>query len=384
MDTLPAALRRFTGWFDRQALPLWAKAGWDERRGGFYEALDFNAGPVADMPRRVRVQTRQIHVFAGAAAARLHPDAERLAKAGFDYVLAKACPEEGKRGCVHLLSPDASVIDDRRDLYDQAFLLLACASMWSAFRDERAMTLAERAMKFLDRELAHPFGGYAEDDKGTLPRRQNPHMHLFEAFIAMHAATSKAVWLTRAEAIIRLLTDRFYTGAGGRLIEFFEEDLQPAGGEVGRVLEPGHMAEWATLIDAYWRISHVKGVRNISYVLWGQARHHGEDASGFLVDRVLWGEPAGGSRRLWPQLEYLRSCIVLPAVAAHEKGRQVASSLLTVLFETYLSVRVPGLWMDQYDHAGRPVATDVPASILYHLYEAARDARAYLNEERGA
>ena len=173
-------------------MPLWAARGYDKARGGFYETLDFSGAPVDGQPRRVRVQARQIHTFSHTALHGWRDGAEALAAEGFEYFLSRACPNGGARGCAHLLSDDGDIIDDRRDLYDQAFLLLACAARWRAARDRRALDLADRTIAFMDRELASPHGGWLESDRRETPRRQTPHMHLFEAFLALFGATSKS------------------------------------------------------------------------------------------------------------------------------------------------------------------------------------------------
>ena len=135
-------------WFIEDALPLWAAQGYDHERGGFYETLNFDGEPVTGQPRRVRVQARQIYVFAHAGVLGWHDGAEQLSAKGFDYFLAHACPDDGDRGCVHLLSDDGAIVDDQRDLYDQAFLILAAAWRWRAARDQRALDLLDKAVAF--------------------------------------------------------------------------------------------------------------------------------------------------------------------------------------------------------------------------------------------
>lgn len=380
-EGLKDALRRYVGWLESRALPLWAGAGWDARRGGFFEALDFAGAPVEGAPRRVRVQARQIYAFAETARIGWAPEGAALAAKGFEYFLGKACPGAGARGCVHLIEADGAVADDRRDLYDQAFLLLACASVWRSAADRRALDLAEAALAFLDSELAAPAGGYLEDDRGTRPRRQNPHMHLFEALLALHAATGEEAFLKRADAIFALFTAHFFDRRNGRLVEFFDDALAPAPGEAGRTLEPGHMAEWVWLLDAYGAACGAD-VAAMRRELFDGARRLGTDpASGFLIDSVVAGDAAPDrSRRLWPQTEYLRAALVMARHGSAEAA-SVAAGLVDALFDTYLDQPVAGLWCDRYDGAGRPVAKDVPASILYHLLSAALEARRFLAEK---
>ena len=64
---LRSAAATLDDWLQRAALPLWATNGFNERYGRFEERLDLWGRPVADVPLRVMVQARQIHVYAIAA-----------------------------------------------------------------------------------------------------------------------------------------------------------------------------------------------------------------------------------------------------------------------------------------------------------------------------
>lgn len=380
LERLTGALRRFVGWHVEQALPLWSGAAWDGRRGGFYEALDFSGAPV-EGPRRVRVQARQIHAFLEAAQSGWAPDGAALAAKGFDYLLEKACPDRGARGCVHVLDADGAVIDARRDLYDQAFVLLACSSVWRGLKDHRALDLAGATLAFLDADLASPAGGYLEDDRGARPRRQNPHMHLFEALLALHEATGDEAYLVRADAIFDLFRRCFFLRAEGRLVEFFTDALAPEPGDKGRIVEPGHMAEWVWLLDAYAEARGGDAAFMQRDLFRGAQRLGADPASVFLIDSLTVGDPSPDrSRRLWPQTEYLRAALVM-ARRGDAGAQTVAADLIDALFETYLDQPVAGLWCDRYDGAGRAIAKDVPASILYHLLSAALEAQRFLDEK---
>lgn len=372
-DPFKPALRRFADWVGKTALPFWLTAAWDARRGGFHEALAFDGRPALQTFRRVRVQARQVHVFA--TASRLSfADGEALARAGFDYLIEKACPDFGARGCVHRLSPDGAIQDARRDLYDQAFLLLACASMHRAFGDPRALDLAARACAYLDEALASPSGGYAEDDSGTLPRRQNPHMHLFEAFLALYEATGEEGYRARADAMLSLFEQKFFDRKAGVLREFFDDDWR-ADPQKGRVIEPGHMAEWVWLLARRERLGGADFAATKRALFFSATAAC--DAAGFLVDEATIGAAPSGARRLWPQTEFIKAAIAMDA-AGDPAAAAAGAAMIARLFETYLAEPVAGLWCDRFDAAGGRMAQDVPASILYHLFDAAAEARAHL------
>ncbi len=371
MSTPLQAIERLSGWFRNDAAPRWARAAWDDAHGGFFEALDFDGKPVRG-PRRVRVQSRQVYTFSMIGKRGWHADAESIAAKGFDYLIRRACPEDGARGCVHLLADDGAVLDDRRDLYDQAFLLLACAARITAAKCDRAAALAERTVAFLDRELASPHGGWRESDRGELPRRQNPHMHLFEAFMALYSATADAAWRDKADIVAGLFDLAFYDAATGALIEYLSDDWKERDPERGQAIEPGHMMEWVWLFGLYEPIAGADR-RNIMHALYESAKRHAGD--GFLPDAV-GVRSASGERRLWPQTEYIKAAFMLSATPDDDFAKDGAA-MIDAVFGSYLKQPVAGLWCDQFNGAGAPIAADVPASILYHLFEAVAETERY-------
>ncbi len=381
MTALRQSVSTFERWFRDDALALWRAQGYDAKRGGFYECLDFTGAPVTGRPRRVRVQARQIHTFSQAALRGWGADCEALAAAGFDYFLAKACPDEGARGCVHHLSDDGTILDDRRDLYDQAFALLACASRWQAAQDPRALALAERIITFLNHELASPHGGWLESDQRETPRRQNPHMHLLEAFMALYRATGDNAYRDYAAQVYTLFETVFFDQRDGVLREFFDQDLAALNeGEAG-LIQPGHMMEWVWLLGHYDALFATDSTEQMTR-LYSRAEVTGLDSAGFLRDTVRLGkESAPGPRRLWPQTEYIKAAITLARRGDKAKAAR-AGALIDMLFKSYLAQDVAGLWCDQYDANGAALARDVPASILYHLFEAVGDAASFENAER--
>ncbi len=356
-----AATLRLKDWFVQRALPLWAKAGVDAH-GGFCESLDFTGAPVPGR-RRVRVQCRQIHTFTEAARRGWLPDGEAIAARGFDRLLATAVPKDGARGCVHSLHDDGAVDQQLRDLYDQAFLILACAARIRAANDPRARAIARNTLDFLDREFASPHGGFRENDRGGYPRRQNPHMHLFEALMALHTATGDKAILDRAHALEALFRAKFLDAKAGALREYFNDDWSLID-RVSDKIEPGHMAEWVALLDRFERLTGETRTA-IKQSLYQSADARRIPGEAFLPNETMLGaRPDHASRRLWPQTELLRAALVLGK-------NSEAAALIEALFATYLNEDVEGLWCDAFGDEGEKIATTVPASILYHLLEAA-------------
>ena len=179
-------------------LPLWSTEGWDDKAGGFIDRLD------RGRPRRslgaaagFRAGAPDLLLRQGGANGLVsRRPRDRAEGAGAPSGKAKA--PDGKPGFVHTLKPDGTVLDPLRDSYDHAFVLLALATVYGLDRDAQIRAEIDALCHFVDTQLRSPHGGVHEGLPVSLPRRQNPHMHLFEAMIAAFDATHDMVFQNRA------------------------------------------------------------------------------------------------------------------------------------------------------------------------------------------
>ena len=366
---LPAGLgRSYVDWMAAKALPLWSTMGWNVGGACFFEALTFDGTPDRTVPLRIRTLARQIYVYSHAHVLGIGPDGLDLAHAGLMSLRERAWAPDGRPGWVHSLSLDGGLANPLRDAYDHAFVLNALAWFHRATGERFALDWADETLHFMDTGLAAPVGGWSEDDAGTLPRRQNPHMHAFEALLALYEATGDAVYLGRASELFGLMRGRFYDEEQGLLWEFFDPLWNRLPGEEGDALEPGHMMEWVWLLRRYEKACG-RPVAALCAPLLTNARRLGlDEASGFLWDVVgPAGVPADPTRRLWVQCEYAKALIVEyraggPAALADE-----AQGVLDRVLSSYLADGPAGGWTDKYNSGGRPASRNMPASSLYHL-----------------
>lgn len=370
-----AAVRGFAGaissaqseeirrWLFEVCLPQWAETAWDPMRGGFVEALGLDGRPLCDLPRRGRVAPRQIFAFSKAKMLGWEDHrADQLICDGLDWLDTRARAASG--AWASLLSPAGDVLDETATLYDHAFVALAGAWAYRATGEVRARELAEEALALVADRMADPVhGGYFETENRTAPRRSNPHMHLLEASLALYQATSESSALDLALSVVELFETRFFDSRSGGLTEYFDADWGRAAGEVGGLSEPGHCYEWAVLLGFF---EEAQGRDLVSWRrrLIGFADHTGCNEAGFAYDAVSTdGRVLKASRRLWPQLEMFRARLFHPETAAPGEAERV----LDKIQKTYLSGGPAGGWMDAYDANGEPIASNVPASMLYHI-----------------
>ncbi len=203
-----------------------------------------------------------------------------------------------------------------------------------------------------------------------MPRRQNPHMHLFEAMIAAFDATHDAAFQQRAGEMFALFLSNFYDKQKHVLGEYFEEDwskIEPVS------VEPGHQAEWVWLLLGFERITGCPTARYRGELLTSALRYR-DDASGCLIDE---GDANGNikkhTRRLWPQTEIAKAWIA-QAEGGEAGAADEARAALVRLQQNYLRHPVAGGWYDQFDRDGRSLVDTIPASSFYHILCAVTEA----------
>jgi mannose-6-phosphate isomerase len=356
-------------WIVGQALPLWAGAGFDEASGQFVEQIAFDGTPMLDTPRRVMVQARQIYVFGLAHERGWLPGGDRLALSAYRQIVARyGVAGGGNDGWAFSVDRAGRVVDPTRDLYAQAFVLLALATIQRLTGGEEPRRLARETLAFLDSQMAAPSGGYGEALPGRrTPRRQNPHMHLLEALLAWHALAPGEGFDTRALAIVELFERRFLVRRGERvaLVEHFDAGLSPLGGP-DHGFEPGHHFEWVWLLAECARLTG-RDCAAQAQALWSNALRCGFRADGAILDAVsLSGAARESGVRLWPLTEALKASRAGHAVPVDMAGRSV-DELAGTLLKLFLRPAPSGLWFDHFDEQGRLRRECAPASSLYHL-----------------
>lgn len=386
---------RLRRWVSGTLLPFWTSAGFDRAHGAFFEKFEASGAPDAEDETRVRVQARQIYVCAHAAVAGFGDGGLEPARRAFGFLEAHAWDHD-TGGWFHRLRMTGAPVDRTKDCYDHAFMLLAMAWLYRAGGGEAVLQRAHDTIAFLDAHLAstrgEAFDGYLEHAVAPgaevpLPRRQNPHMHLLEALLALYEATGAADWLARAGQLLGLFERHFFDARSGQLIEFFDRDWQEVPQDGRRLREPGHHFEWTWLLHRYAALSGTAEAADAMRPLFDWAWRHGIDRDGpaaFVVfeeldpdGRVL----AGGRKRLWPQTEAVKACLAIYERFGDAEALVGARRLLAALFETFADLG-GAQWREQVDRDGTLLRPGMPSSSLYHLFLAAAEAIRVLPEAR--
>lgn len=350
-------------WLLDVAAPLWSTRG-RLAKGLFVERLS-RAGRPDDAPRRLFVQARDIYAFGEMGRLGWSGPWRTLAGETVDYLLAHGRRADGL--FIHAFTTDGAVHDARADLYDQAFMLFCLGHAARALDRPELFELAEAHYAALEATHAHPAGGFIERDMPRPFRLQNPHMHFCEAFAALYTLSGQARWKARAEAMAALCREAFIDPASGALLEYFTDDLKPAPGLDGTLVEPGHCFEWAWLFERLEREGW-PGAAALSDRLTAFARAHGIDpVRDIAINEVTTsGAAHKTTARLWPQSERLKAALArlrrLGTTTEAEEARRAYLGL-----KRYLEMPVPGTWQDVSNPDGSWVDMPAPGSSLYHI-----------------
>lgn len=368
---------RIKSWLADKHLPLWRGAGMDRQHGGFHERLDSQGRPLDLGYKRSMVQCRQIFVHAHAAGLGLAGADLAPVRHGLAFLMDR-CRDRENGAWAFKVTPAGEPLDRTIDTYSLAFVLFGLAHAGRAFRDGAAFAEASGLLGLMDRHLALELGGYhavAEPDwtRRSDLNRQNPNMHLTEAFLALFEATGDAVYRDHAYALVDLVARRLLDGATGTLGEYFDGDWRPDSA-TGHRIEPGHHFEWCWLLHRFARMFDRPDALTIADALFAHADRHGADrARGGVFDEIdRSGRVLADSKRIWPLTEYIKALAARLAAGGARADRAALDRALGWIFDHYL--HADGRWREHLA-ADLSVTNDqMPGSTSYHIVLALTEA----------
>lgn len=143
-------------------------------------------------------------------------------------------------------------------------------------------------------------------------RRQNPHMHLLEAYLILFEVSKDVFYLDYARHMVNLALKHFIVPETGMLLEFFDINWKPLYTPGYNRVEPGHLFEWAWLFSEFLRLSdgtfNNNNILHIEKNLFNTAISYGVNQDSLVVYDAITehGKRLENSTRIWPQTEFMR------------------------------------------------------------------------------
>lgn len=345
-------------------LAQWLKYGIDPDFGYSYESLnhDWSVNHLGRI--RLLTQCRQLYTFSHAYIETNDKKYLKPIKPLFEFIVSRYWLDDA---WIFSLNDDLSVKDKHSDSYALAFVLLAFSYYYKATQDKQALEFIERTHLFLQDKMICENGGFLEQypcDEEIL-RRQNPHMHLLEGYLAAYQVTHKQNYKREIKNLLDLMTQRFFDETSNSLIEYFNSDWS-TNNEFSMKIEPGHHFEWVWLLHQAAEIFPEESYMEISEALWEKACQYGFDPLGGIYNQIHadTGSVLDPEKRIWPITEYLK------AICSHKPLAQTTqervAKTLEFLFANYL--KKDGSWHEYLDAENKPKTHPLPGTTSYHIF----------------
>ncbi|TDO96317.1 AGE family epimerase/isomerase [Marinomonas balearica] len=350
--------------FFNDILGNWQVHAFDPAKGFSFESMKHNWERNEVGRVRLLTQCRQLYTLSHASLCHQDTVNTSLLAPLFEFII---CHYWQDQRWIFSLNDDLDVLDTKTDAYAMAFVLLSFSHYYLATEDKRATQYIKATHDFLQNHMRSEFGGFDECyplDR-QLVRRQNPHMHLLEGYLAAYKATEEPEYKDQIDTLLELARDTFFDPETSTLREFFQSDwsIHPSD---GHLIEPGHHFEWIWLLHEANKVSPNPMNLNISKSLWSVASKYGvSDSSGvFNQIHAETYEILDAEKRIWPITEYLKALCVIE-LKNDEKVKRFEKALAFLKNHYFTN---DGRWNEYLDKRDIPKDFPLPGTTTYHIF----------------
>lgn len=360
--------------FWAETLPDWIEIVVDVECGGLFDRIVAGDRAERTDPKTTLVHARTLFTLAHIEMAGHGNIATRAAATSARTFLMDSlghpdggwCKAVSRTGAL-----DVKEANPTRDCYDHAFVVLAFAT-WAQI-DPSTIGDLDRAWLAVETLFCQSNGSLMEDDRGLteLPRRQNPHMHMFEACLFAWEATGRIIWRDRAEMLLEVFERHLVDKDTGTIREFLSSDLGALEGQKGAIREPGHHYEWVWLLNRYSRLGGTRQIDASRNALLAFADAHGRASTGPMAGAAFdevspQGDVISPTHLLWPQTEAIKAFLSEYERTGDPHRLESARQMLSLIFKFYLG-QGTRFWINQRDMKADIIWSDTLSRLLYHI-----------------
>ncbi|MBM6551217.1 AGE family epimerase/isomerase [Marinomonas ostreistagni] len=324
--------------------------------------LEWHNNPVGRI--RLLTQCRQLYTLSHATQLGYISGYDSQIESLFHFILQHYWVDER---WIFSLNEELTPLDRKSDAYALAFILLAFSHYYKLTGNKHALTYMQQTHEFLCQNMRHPAGGFYEeyplDPQQT--RRQNPHMHLLEGYVAAYQVSQAPVYLETIIELCELAHEHFVDADSDTLREFFQGDLS-LDPETGHLVEPGHHFEWVWLLYQTYSLTGRAQDLALAKRLWHSANQYGHAANGGIINSFdgNTGATIDAEKRIWPITEYLKACCVITLTETERQQR--LEDALNFIEQHYFIDN--GRWIEYLDAQNHSKDYPLPGTTGYHIF----------------
>ena len=362
-----------------ELLSNWSRYGIDKEKGFSHESMthSWTINPVGRL--RLLTQCRQLYTFSHACE--IKNESEWLSKLTplFDFITSRYFLEDR---WIFSLNDDLSIKETQSDAYALAFILLSFSHYYKITKDDRALTYMKKTNNFLLENMRAESGGFYESypvDTSQI-RRQNPHMHLLEGYVAAFETTHDDDYKEAIQSLLSLALEHFYHKETKTLREFFSTEWS-LDIKIGNQVEPGHHFEWVWLLYQANKIIPNSDYTDLAQQLWLTATRHGLADNGGIYNQIdgNTNQPIDKEKRIWPITEYLKAVTVMP-IGKEEKIDRLEKAIDFAQQHYFLP---NGRWNEYLNEDNTSKNYPLPGTSSYHIFLGLTEVIAWAKANNG-
>ncbi len=315
-------------------LPFWINRMTDPLEGGFYGRMLNDGAVIPGAPRGAVLNARILWTFSAAYNSTGREEYLQMARKSFRYFLSSFIDKEFG-GVFWSVSYGGEMLNDRKQIYAQAFAIYALSEFYKASQDADAIIHAVDLYNLIEK---HAFdnnnNGYIEAltrDWTELedlrlspkdinePKSMNTHLHILEAYTNLFDIWKDDELKKQLHNLIMLHLETILDSSTGHFRLFFDMDWKSKSEKYsyGHDIEGAWLVRRAALSVDNQDLMNASGLKAL--FMARVALSEGTDEDGSLYNEGFAGKVTDTDRHWWPQAEAIIGFMDAYEISKEEK-----------------------------------------------------------------
>lgn len=220
-------------------IPFWSRLK-DENNGGFYGRVDFELNIDKGAHKGAILNSRILWFFS--ASYLTLKDKTILIYAEHAYEFLKKYLIDNKYGGIFwIVDCKGHVVDDRKNIYNQAFAIYALSEFYKATKNSEALDIAVDLYNLIEKKCRDEIGYYEDFDRVWNVKKQNilceydkesiktmnAHLHILEAYTNLYTVWKNNKLKEDIKELLVLFRDKIFNHDLLYLHGFFDKNFNP-------------------------------------------------------------------------------------------------------------------------------------------------------------
>jgi mannose/cellobiose epimerase-like protein (N-acyl-D-glucosamine 2-epimerase family) len=361
-----------------QVLPYWYETGVDRVHGGYVLADDAARKVEPAREKQLVSQCRMLWGFSHAHLKHLE-DGQRdylaAARQGYNFLIQHFLDNQ-HGGYFWKTGLAGNVIDSRKYLYGEAFVIYSFVEYYRASGDRQALDHALNLYKTVqaklydrrkggwfehaERDFTLILGPQSRDIEVEVAGRKsaNAHLHWMEALTELYDASHDSAVKKSLKEALRLNAKYFYPLEPGKSCFHRMPDWKRVPNDPNPELSYGHNVEFAWLmIRAQQVLKQPQMWTHFDRIMDHALRYGYDHVNGGLYHQGLDNKPATDTDKIWWVQAEMLAALTDGLKHQYDIGYSLSLDKLLVWLEKYMIRPADGIWIASTDVQGNPKDT---------------------------